>query len=273
VSALARWAEQLAAWAIPPEIVAAAPESPYGFPAELFRTRGARADVQDVTPTTGRALEALPWGGSVLDVGCGGGATSLPLAGRAGELVGVDAQEDMLEGFLANARAAGVGARAVHGEWPAVEGDLGSADVALAGHVLYNVSDLAPFIHALARAAPRVVLELTDRHPLHWMNDLWLRFHGLERPEGPTPDDGLAAIRELGFDARLERWTTAPATVGFDRREDAVALVRRRLCLDASRDREIVDALGGRLKERDGHWSVGSSGDRSLATIWFERAR
>jgi SAM-dependent methyltransferase len=272
VSAVRRWREELEAWAIPPALVARAPESPFGFPAAAFRRRGehARGDGKP-TPTTRRALEALPQGGTVLDVGCGGGATSLPLAGRAGVLVGVDSQEDMLEGFVANAGAAGVDARAIHGAWPAVDRPVGTADVAVAGHVLYNVPDLAPFVSSLADAAPRVVFELTERHPLHWMNDLWVRFHQLTRPDGPTADHALAAIAELGVDAQLERWTTAPATVGFDRRDDAIALVRRRLCLDPSRDGEIAQALGERLGERDGRWSVGPVGDRSLATIWFDR--
>ena len=155
VTAIQRWGELLESWAIPSEILAAAPESPYGFPAELFRTRGARRDEPDEpTPTTQRALERLPEGGRVLDVGCGGGATSLPLAGRAGDLVGVDAQEDMLEGFLANAQAAGARAETVHGRWPDVAEAIAPVDVAVAGHVLYNVADLGPFVSASSRPRP-----------------------------------------------------------------------------------------------------------------------
>jgi SAM-dependent methyltransferase len=272
MTASERWRDQLEAWAIPAEIIAAAPESPYGFPTELFRTRGERATLpSDPTPTTVRALERLPHGGRVLDVGCGGGATSLPLAGRAGVLVGVDAQEDMLEGFLSNARAAGVEAEAISGRWPDVADRVGRVDVAVAGHVLYNVADLEPFARSLAAVAGgRIVFEVTERHPLHWMNDLWLRFHGVERPQGPAAEDALDALTELGFDPEIEHWTAAPRAGGFDRKADAVTLIRRRLCLPPERDDQLTDALGPRLIEREGLWSAGPP-DQALATIRIGR--
>jgi SAM-dependent methyltransferase len=272
VTAIERWREQLERWAIPSEILSAAPESPWGFPSEIFRTRGALGTgPSDPTPTTARALERLPEGGLVLDVGCGGGATSLPLAGRAGILIGVDAQEDMLDGFRENARAARIEADPVRGRWPAVAEQIRQVDVAVAGHVLYNVADLEPFVRAIAAAVRhRVAFELTERHPLHWMNDLWLRFHDVERPSGPVAGDAVEALGELGLDPGIERWDAPPRAGGFARRADAIALVRRRLCLEPSRDAEIAEALGPRLVERDGLWSLGSTDD-ALATIWFDR--
>jgi SAM-dependent methyltransferase len=271
MSALDRWREELAAWVIPRRILDAAPESPYGFPVAPFRSRGAPRGDAEPTPTTRSALDALPEGGRVLDVGCGGGATSLPLAGRAGVVVGVDAQEDMLEGFLANARAAGVVAEAIHGRWPEAAERVEPVDVAVGGHVLYNVGELEPFVRALAAVARRrVVLELTARHPLHWMNDLWLRFHGLRRPEGPRAEDAAAALAELGFEPHVERWTSTSRAGGFERRVDALALVRRRLCLDPSRDPELEAALGDRLNEVSGLWSAGPSDPPQLVTMRFD---
>jgi len=271
-AAAERWKEELAMWAIPQPILDAAPESPYGFPAELFRRRAQHSTGTAPGLTTERASAALPEGGSVLDVGVGGGATSLPLAARAGRLTGVDQQADMLAAFEAAALDVGVSVATVRGGWPDVAADVPDADVVICGHVVYNVPDLAPFAQALdAHANRRVVMELTERHPMSWMNDLWLTFHDLVRPSGPTDADALAVLQELGIAPELETVTHAgdPAVSGFARREDAVALVRRRLCLSAERDTEIVEALGDRLVERDGRWAAGPPG-RAVATIWWD---
>lgn len=274
MTAADRWREQLAAWAIPEDVLAAAPESPYGFATECFRRRGASAPDAEPTPTTRRALEVLPAGGTLLDVGVGGGGTSIPLAGRAGLIVGVDAQPDMLEGFLANAAAAGVAARAVTDAWPDATADVEIADVVLAGHVFYNTSDLPPFVRALHdHARRRVVVELTANHPLDWMRDLWLRFHALERPLGPTADDAASVLTDLGYEVGREDRVVAGrhGSGGFAHRADAIHSVRKRLCLPADRDEDIAAALGDRLRQLDDLWDVGPP-ERTVVTLWWDRA-
>jgi SAM-dependent methyltransferase len=273
VNAVDRWRQALAGWGIPEEILARAPESPWGFPRELMARRG-RASVElEPGNATRRALEALPEGGSVLDVGVGGGGASLPLARRAGRIVGVDASEAMLQAFRDAATGLGVEVETVLGTWPEVAPEVPPADVVVCHHVLYNVPELEPFVRALdEHAHRRVVIEITERHPLAWMNDLWRRFHGLERPDGPTAEDAAAALRELGYPVRLETERRRPRTSGFERKEDAIALVRRRLCLTPDRDPEIAEALGDRLALREGRWSAGPT-EQVLATLWWDVGR
>jgi len=271
VSALERWRAELADWAIPDEIVAAAPESPWGFPTELFRARAERSPAEP-SATTRIALGALGTGGDVLDVGVGGGATSLPLATVATLITGVDESADMLAGFAASARDTGVESGTGEGRWPDASPDTPAADVVVCGHVLYNVGDLEPFVRALdAHARRRVVVEITPSHPLVWMGDLWRRFHGLERPDGPSADLAIDAINEVGIEVRREDESRVPRSGGFERREDAIAFVRRRLCLPAGRDTELAAVLGERLVERDGLWAA-SPVEHQIVTLWWDRS-
>ena len=137
-------------------------------------------------------------------------------------------------------------------------------------HVLYNVQELEPFVRALhEHARRRVVIEITSTHPLAWMSDLWLRFHDLQRPTEPTADVAEEALREWGFDVEREDVTTPPRGGGFERREDAVGLIRRRLCLTPDRDDEVAEALGDRLAKHEGLWSAGPDRQR-LVTLWWD---
>jgi SAM-dependent methyltransferase len=256
--ALERWREQLDGWAIPSEILAAAPESPWGYPVGLFRSRARRAGSRPATPSNLEAARSMPEGGSVLDVGAGAGAASLPLAGLAGRLVAVDESPAMVASFLDAAAAAGVPAEAVEGRWPEVAGRVGPADVVVCHHVLYNVADLAPFALALTgHARRRVVAELTDRHPLVGLRSLWRRFHDLDRPTGPGADDAVAALGAAGLEVDRQDWEQ-PDRFGFDDFDELVAFTRRRLCLPAARDPEVAEALLDEgTRQVDGVWVSG----------------
>jgi SAM-dependent methyltransferase len=269
VGALARWREALEGWAVPEAILATAPEPPYALAVEPLRARAHAALGGGLSSSGRRALEALPEQGAVLDVGVGPGAGSLPLAPYAGRIVGVDRSEDMLTHFVALAQNGGVQVDGVAGSWPEVAERVGDADVVVCIHVLYNVPDLAPFVEALsARARRRVVVELPDRYPWAWTRDLWLHFHGLEVPSGPTAADAAAAFEELGVEARREEEARAPEG-GFRRAEDAVAMVRRRLCLPPDSDSEVAEALGSRLVRDGDRWWVGVP-ERVAVTFWWD---
>jgi SAM-dependent methyltransferase len=252
-TAAEKWAEELGKWGIPPEILGQAPESPWSFSTEMF-IRKAKAASAD-TPSAQAAIAALPEGGSVLDVGCGAGAASVPLATRAGHLVGVDSSREMLDAFTTLAEGAGVPADAIEGIWPDVADRAPKADVVVCHHVFYNVPALPAFAARLTdHARRRVVVELTRGHPRKTRNELWLRFHGLERPEGPTADDAVAVLREMGIEPDRVDWEN-PSGSSFATLDDLVANLRKELCLTADRDPEIAEAVQGWAIERDGSWA------------------
>ena len=205
----------------------------------------------------------------MLDVGCGGGAASLPLRSLASRIVGVDGTRSMLDGFTRLATRLGVEVETVLGEWPACAGEVGPADVVVCHHVVYNVPDLVPFVHELtAHARRRVVVELTRRHPLTGLNPLWLRFHGLTRPDAPTVDDAVSVIREAGVTPGRLDWKGPGFELSFQQSSPTAYAqwIRRRLCLPPTRLADVEAAIA----EAGGPAAVGSAGQ--VTTLWWDTA-
>jgi len=258
-TAAERWTEELAAWAIDPAILAAAPESPYGFPAALWAAHRA---VAGPARTIQAAREGLPVGGSVLDIGCGGGAGSIPLADVASRLVGVDESEQMLVSYERAATATAVpDVATVRGTWPAVAPQVETADVVVLANIVYNVQDLVPFVLAAhERARHRVVVELTVAHPQVPIGALWRHFHGQDRPTGPRLADFVSVLAELGIAPVIWRWDRPPYIQTVDP-SAYVAWVRRRLCLPYEREPEVVALLAAQ-----------PLGPVPVATVWWDSA-
>jgi SAM-dependent methyltransferase len=245
-----RWAECLGRWAIPDEILAQAPVSPWQHETAMF----AVDDTLDRnTPAAEIARAVLPAaGGSVLDVGCGGGRAAMSLVPPAELVIGVDQSSAMLAEFTRAAAAAGVASTTVEGRWPDVAILTPAADVVVCHHVAYNVADIEPFLLALtAHARLAVVLVLPPRHPLSAWNDAWRHFWELERPTEPTADDLAEVLAALGLDA--ERWDAPRPPLARATADTAsrVGSARRRLCLTEDSD----DELTAYLETHEPEWS------------------
>jgi SAM-dependent methyltransferase len=258
---LERWRRDLASWAIPDEILAQAPESPWIHPVSMFTVD---ADIPD-SHSHRVARQAVPDGGSVLDVGSGGGRASMALVPPSAHLVAVDQQQGMLEAFADAGRQRRVRCEVYRGDWPDIEATVPVCDVVVCHHVAYNVADIGPFLQALDRHAhARVVLELPGHHPMSNMNPLWKRFWDLDRPTRPTADDLGAIARALGFDAHVDHWQDEiwGQRVALPDHE-RVRFARIRLCLTQDRDAEVAAAM---IEQYD-------TAPRDVATIWWDVER
>jgi SAM-dependent methyltransferase len=235
-----RWRAELLSWAIPPEILAAVADSPWAIPTDVFARRADSAVAAPDGASYRVAMEAVDGGGSVLDVGSGAGAASLPLGQP---IVAVDVNAEMLAALTTRAQRLGLPVTTVEGRWPDVADQTPVADVVVCHHVAYNVPDLGPFAIALTEhARRRVVLELTANHPMAALNPLWTEMHGISRPSRPTAWDALEVLRELGITPHIETGPRPPRPEypGF---AELVAITRRRLCLPPARDDELAATL------------------------------
>jgi SAM-dependent methyltransferase len=251
-----QWANDLASWGIPSEILEQAPTSPWIHPPALFFVP------KEIPSTISHELarEALGDGGSILDVGCGGGIAAFAATPPATHVIGVDHQQEMLEMFGNEADSRGVTHEEFFGDWPDVAGDVPVADVATCHHVVYNVSDIVPFINVLdAHARKRVIIEIPQHHPLAMMTAAWKHFWNLDRPTNPTSGDLLTIVRDLGFDAQMSNWESPLGReIPF---EQQVEFMRIRLCLPESRDGDIAEFLKSQPGTRT----------RILSTIWWDK--
>jgi SAM-dependent methyltransferase len=250
-----KWKSDLEAWSIPKEIIDKAPESPWIHPPSLFQI----PKLIDLTPSHQKAFEALPADGSILDIGCGGGIAAFAMGKKAGLVIGVDHQVEMLEMFSENAKERHMDSKVYEGFWPEIESKVEVADVAVAHHVVYNVQEIVPFIKAMnSHARKRVVIEMPQHHPLSNLSEAWKFFWNLDRPVNPTPQDFVDVLSELGINAHVQLWD------GQLRQErnmdDAVRFTRIRLCLPESRETEVRQFLENHP----------ASGIRPLATVWWD---
>lgn len=261
------WREQLDRWAIPERITSTVTESPWTPPAAVLVRRADSSIAHPAGESWRRAVEALP--GTVLDVGSGPGAASLPLVGHATGLVAVDNSRAMLFELADRAKRLRLPARTIAGRWPDIAAEVPTADVVVCHHVVYNVPDLAAFAAALStHAHRRVVLELSPAHPMQPLNPLWTTLHGIDRPDGPLWTDAMEVLRELGLDPRSQLWPRPPRQP-YTSFSELIATTRRRLCLTPDRDPDLAAALIELGVDPQQPRDLGPPADE-LVTIWWD---
>ncbi len=250
-----RWRAGLAGWAIPENIVKQAPTNPWIHPPVYFQVGEVIVD----SISHQKAREVVPDGGSILDIGCGGGVAAFACVPPATKVIGVDHQPEMLTMFAEGAKHRGVVSQNFEGFWPAIAGDIPVADVVTSHHVVYNVQDIEEFLLAMnAHALRRVVIEMPQQHPQHRSAPLWKHFWNLERPSKPTPQDLMKVLSEIGIKANLELWEGHMGrNVDLDQ-EAYFSTIR--LCLPQSRQSEVKSQLE----------MTSQSTSRPLATIWWD---
>ena len=255
-SAAEKWKSDSTLWSIPDSILSQAETSPWIHPPALFEIP------EQIAPTIShqRASEGLPRQGTVLDVGCGGGIGAFGITPQPSHAIGVDHQPEMLKMFTKNGDKRGISTQVFDGFWPEIAKSVPSADVVTAYHVVYNVSELVPFLQELNdHANSRVVIEMPVQHPLSSLNTAWKKFWDLERPTAPTPQDLLNVLDQMGIAAKIDYWS---GKMRVDRTLDESAeFTRIRLCLPKERLDEIRAFL-----EIEPIPTV-----RELATIWWDK--
>lgn len=250
------WKRDLASWAIPSEILDKAEEKPWIHPPALFQ-------IPAVIPNSlshQRAREAMPEGGSVLDIGCGGGVGAFAITPPAAHVIGVDHQQEMLDLFTENATNRGVTSETFLGMWPDLADVTPVADVVTVHHVAFNVGDIVPFLKACdSHARKRVVLEVPLVHPMSTMNEGWKHFWNLTRPTVPVAKDLIDVLDEIGIRAKIEFFN---GEILLDKAvDDATKYLRIRLCLPADRQVEVDEFFKSHPQPRT----------RELAVIWWDK--
>ncbi|MCE2527967.1 MAG: methyltransferase domain-containing protein [Actinomycetia bacterium] len=265
-----RWKAELEAWAIPERLMEQAEESPYGWPAELWRRRTQESRFrQEPTPTNSLVSRMLGSDGTLIDVGAGTGRSCLPYARAGHQVTAVEKNPGMAAGLQEEVNAEGLEVEVLVGPWPEAAARTPVADVVLSSHVVYDVPEIAPFITGLAGHGRRgVVVEMTDVHPWTKMNYLYRAIHDLDRPQGPSVEDLVeVVVTELGAEVGVVRWERAP-DLWFLSWQEILDYYGKRVVVPRARREELRPLLEEFVVPRDNRLYV-EEGPRSFATLWW----
>jgi len=170
--------------------------NPSGPAAAYDRVRSSPREVREFWLPAAGLETGLEPGTRILDVGCGTGRLSVPLAARC-SVVGLDRSREMLEG----ARGKGSPAAFVLGDAGRFPFRDRSFDVALAVMVLHLLPDFRAGVREIARCAVRAVIATIDMEARtkHAIDEAFPSFHGIDEARFPRIPALIDACRDAGW--------------------------------------------------------------------------
>ncbi len=134
----------------------------------------------------------------LVDVGCGAGRLSVPLARYCRNVTAIDSSPTMLSELRSHMNDRGIEninvVESTWEEWP--EQKTRETDVVLIAHLLYSVHPIGGFLaKAEAVARRRIVVLLSTAQPIAYLHPLWEAAHGEKRIESPVANEFGALLR------------------------------------------------------------------------------
>ncbi len=186
-------------------------------------------------------VDVIGSGGSVLDIGAGGGRFSVPLSSRVGRVVAVDGSEAMTAALRAQAVAIPNLEVLPAMTWPPpADAELPQVDVAFNSHVIYFVEDIQTFLDAMERVATqRCVVIAGERSGGAPPRDAFEAVHGEPLAEAPACNELMTVLAARGTDFEVTRAPIESRRLAGDPSQ----LLRRRCCVteDSEQDARLLD--------------------------------
>lgn len=141
---------------------------------------------------------------TVVDVGCGAGRLTVPLAGICKSVIGLDPSPSMLIDLAHQVRDRSISnVRIDEANWEGWPEE--SADVVLISHLLYSIHPIEGFLQKAHRVASRrIVVMLSTLQPVAYVHPLWESVYGEPCVEAPGADEFGALLESWGIAADIE---------------------------------------------------------------------